>query len=203
MDDVPGSLAPAIYFQYLADGQPEPLLGVFQHNETDMLSLACLAIRFGHLLNGDLSIFDAQPAEHEELLRTGLWLEKMGRIDHAEQLFARLAEEESMSSNACVCWARETRNVEIGRVLCYCGRRLYMLSNIRIGRIGKAHIELAMYYEHKTKQLEAALTLAETSLSLAQRRYSGLRLDAKRRSELEAIRKRMDRLRSKIKRHYG
>ncbi len=58
-DDVPGSLAPAIYFQYLADGHPEPLLGVFQHNETDMLSLACLAIRFGHLLNGRSSIFDA------------------------------------------------------------------------------------------------------------------------------------------------
>jgi uncharacterized protein YprB with RNaseH-like and TPR domain len=202
-DDVPGSLAPAIYFQYLADGQPDPLLGVFQHNETDMLSLACLAIRFGHLLNGDLSIFDAQPAEHEELLRSGLWLEKMGRIEHAEQLFARLAEEEGMSVK-CLCLLGE-RDKKCGN-----WTRAVLLWQKAVHAVQysdwpdwEAHIELAMYYEHKTKQLEAALKLAETSLSLAQRRYSGLRLDAKRRTELEAIRKRMDRLRSKLRRHYG
>ena len=203
IDDVPGSLAPAIYFQYLADGQPEPLFGVFQHNETDMLSLACLAIRFGHLLNGDFSVFDAQPAEHEELLRSGLWLEKMGRIEHAEQLFARLAEDDSMSVK-CLCLLGE-RDKKCGN-----WTRAVLLWQKAVHAVQysdwpdwEAHIELAMYYEHKTKQLEAALTLAETSLALAQRRYSGLRLDAKRRMELEAIRKRMDRLRSKIKKHYG
>ena len=72
--------------------EPDPLLGVFQHNETDMLSLACLAIRFGHLLNGDLSI-RCPCREHEELLRSGLWLEKMGKIEHAEPLYARFAED--------------------------------------------------------------------------------------------------------------
>ncbi|MFC5648433.1 ribonuclease H-like domain-containing protein [Paenibacillus solisilvae] len=202
-DDVPGSLAPALYFQYLADGRPEPLLGVFLHNETDMLSLACLAIRFGHILNGELGSTVALPVEHEEQLRTGLWLEKMGQTQYAEQLFIQLAEDENVSVK-CLCLLAErdkkcgnwTRAVVLWQKAVYAARHSDWPD-------WEAHIELAMYYEHKTKQLEEALTLAETSLALAQRRYSGLRLDAKRRSELEAIRKRMDRLRSKIRRHYG
>src|SRR6185295_4954081 len=38
-DDVPGSLIPAIYFDYLRAGRVSPLRGVFRHNAEDVLSL--------------------------------------------------------------------------------------------------------------------------------------------------------------------
>ncbi|HIW34638.1 MAG TPA: ribonuclease H-like domain-containing protein, partial [Candidatus Paenibacillus intestinavium] len=51
VEDVPGSEAPRLYFEYLADGNPTILEGVFVHNEIDMLSLVSLATRFAHLLS--------------------------------------------------------------------------------------------------------------------------------------------------------
>ncbi|KRF10819.1 ribonuclease H-like domain-containing protein [Paenibacillus sp. Soil787] len=52
VDDVPGSMAPALYFQYLAEKNPSVLEGVFVHNEHDIVTLAALAIHFGKLLSG-------------------------------------------------------------------------------------------------------------------------------------------------------
>ncbi|MDF2725284.1 MAG: ribonuclease H-like protein, partial [Paenibacillus sp.] len=52
IDDVPGSLAPALYFQYLAEGDPTVVAGVFEHNEKDVLTLACLAVHLSRLAGG-------------------------------------------------------------------------------------------------------------------------------------------------------
>src|SRR5690606_2166830 len=71
VDDVSGALAPMIYFQYLADGNIEPLEGVFFHNELDVLTLATLASHLGAILNGDA---DWQRLEAEDLYRIGVWL---------------------------------------------------------------------------------------------------------------------------------
>ncbi|UJF35968.1 ribonuclease H-like domain-containing protein [Paenibacillus hexagrammi] len=49
-DDVPGSMAPTLYFQYLAEQDPNILQGVLTHNEHDILTLAALSIHFGKLL---------------------------------------------------------------------------------------------------------------------------------------------------------
>lgn len=46
VDDLPGSLAPAAWFDYLA-GRPHRLEGVFEHNHHDVLSLAALAAYLG------------------------------------------------------------------------------------------------------------------------------------------------------------
>src|SRR5579883_167805 len=40
--DMPGALIPCVYFEYLRTRQAAHLLPVFQHNATDILSLACL-----------------------------------------------------------------------------------------------------------------------------------------------------------------
>jgi len=202
-DDVPGSLAPAIYFQYLADDNPGPLLGVFLHNESDMLSLTCLAIRFGHLLEGRIGTYVVHPTEPEELIRTGLWLEKMGAAQHAEELYARLSREVlTPASSLCLLAERDKKCGNWTRAV------LLWQKAVQGARSSdwpdwNAHIELAMYFEHKTKQLEEALLLAEEALSLVQRRYTGLRLDTKRRTEIDNIRKRIDRLRIKTGRLYG
>ncbi|RAP78220.1 ribonuclease H-like domain-containing protein [Paenibacillus montanisoli] len=199
-DDVPGSLAPAIYFQFLADGKAAPLLGVFEHNEIDMLSLAALAIRFGHLLGGNLGKGPVpMPQEVEELLRTGLWLEKMGKTELAEPLFAAVAEH-PRPTRKCLCMLAE-RDKKCGN-----WQRAVILwqkavedAGSRAGRHDyEAHIELAMYYEHKTKQLDEALVLAEEAYEIAQRRLAGLRLQGKRRAELELLRKRIERLQKKL-----
>ncbi|QHT61671.1 hypothetical protein GXP70_17970 [Paenibacillus lycopersici] len=196
-DDVPGSLAPAIYFQYLADGNPEPLHGVFRHNEIDMLSLAALAIRFGHFLAGGVGSRLPLPEEAEELLRTGLWLERMGRTDLAEPLYARFAVHPRPTfKSLCLLAERDKKCGNWHRAVLLWQKAVLLASET--ARPGyEAHIELAMYYEHRTKELEQALQLAEQAFELAAMRHAGLRMDGKRRAELDVIRKRINRLQLK------
>ncbi|WP_258171307.1 ribonuclease H-like domain-containing protein [Paenibacillus sp. R14(2021)] len=196
-EDVPGSLAPAIYFQYLSDGDPGPLLGVFRHNEIDMLSLAALAIRFGHFLGGGVGSAIPLPAEAEELLRTGLWLEKMGKGDLAEPLYALFAEHPRPTVK-CLCLLAE-RDKKCGNwhraVLLW--QKAVQAAEEAAWPEYEAHIELAMYYEHRTKAFDQALALAEQAFEIAARRHAGVRLEAKRRAILEGIRKRINRLQMK------
>ncbi|MBB3110355.1 hypothetical protein FHS18_002422 [Paenibacillus phyllosphaerae] len=203
VDDVPGSMAPGIYFQYLAEQDPKPLLGVFTHNEIDMVSLAVLAIRFGHLLGGELGRRVPYPEGAEETLRTGLWLERMGMTDAAEALYARLEHHPAAASQILCSLAERDKK---------CGnwpRAVLLWQKVVLEEEGAlhpnwdAHIELAMYHEHKTKQIRFALSYAETALTLAHTRWAGLRLDAKKRAELDAIRKRIDRLRARLERLHG
>jgi uncharacterized protein len=59
--DVPSALIPDLYFRYLRDGDPQPLLPVLAHNEADIVSLAALLIHLGQLAGPD------GPAAYPEL----------------------------------------------------------------------------------------------------------------------------------------
>ncbi|WP_336772016.1 ribonuclease H-like domain-containing protein [Paenibacillus sp. MMO-58] len=196
IDDVPGSLAPQLYFQFLADGDPEPLRGVYQHNEIDMLSLVCLSIRFGHLLNGNSADGGYQlpmPAESEELIRTGLWLEKMGHQGRAELMFeAALSCERTAAATLNMLAARDKKAGNWQRAVLLWQKAV--IQSVQHGSAGlNASIELAMYYEHKLKQYDSALSYVTEALELALSDPLGRR-DAKRRAEIEGLRKRRERL---------
>ncbi|SFF09747.1 hypothetical protein SAMN05216378_5095 [Paenibacillus catalpae] len=195
IDDVPGSLAPQLYFQFLADGNPEPLRGVYQHNEIDMLSLVCLSIRFGHLLNGAMEgcYQLPMPEESEELIRTGLWLEKMGHGDRAELMFqAALAAERTASSTLNMLAARDKKAGNWQRAVLLWQKAV--MQSVQPGSAGmNASVELAMYYEHKLKDYDSALSYVSEALEQALSHPLGRR-DAKRRDEIEGLRKRKERL---------
>jgi hypothetical protein len=195
-DDVPGAMAPAIYFRFLQEGDPEPLGGVFRHNELDMLALACLAIRFGRLLSGGLGRHVPLPEEEEELLRTGLWLERMGRADEAEALYERLAGREAAGPWCLPLAARDKRCGNWRRAVLLWQKAAHAAERQGWGS-GEAHIELSMYYEHRAKDYEQALRYANAALELAARRATLGRFDAKKRAEQEAIRRRIERLAKK------
>jgi len=201
-DDVPGSLAPQLYFQYLATGDPAPLEGVFRHNETDMLSLACLSIRFGHLLNGNISSYIPLPDEPEEMVRTGLWLERMGKSELPFQLFEMaLKEEKSKPSTLVKLAARDKKAGNWDRAVLLWQKAIIQSSNHFGSSAHEASIELAMYYEHKIKDFESALGYANAAFEHALNRSQLVRRDAKQKAELEALRNRMTRLRRKSTKH--
>ncbi|CDN43123.1 MULTISPECIES: ribonuclease H-like domain-containing protein [unclassified Paenibacillus] len=195
-DDVPGSLAPALYFHYLAEGDPDVLEGVFRHNEQDMVTLACLGIRFGHLLAGAIGERMPMPEENEERLRTGLWLEKMGRTADAERLFAMVEASEEPAPSAwhsLAMRAKKTGNWDRAVVLwqkAAACMRTALIPNV------DAHVELAMFYEHKRKDVHSALAYAEEAIGLFACRPHAYR-SAKERAGQEALLKRRDRLRRK------
>ncbi|MGN7456928.1 ribonuclease H-like domain-containing protein [Paenibacillus pasadenensis] len=191
-DDVPGSMAPTLYFRYLAEDDPSVLEGVFRHNEQDMVTLACLGIRFGRLLAGEAGAAFPMPDAGEELLRTGLWLERMGEAEEAERLYGRLAR---LGASPDVLHGLAMRDKKAGNweraVVLW--QRAAAVGAARAVPDWRPHVELAMYYEHKAKDSLAALLLAEEALGLASA-HPLQRRDSRRRAELEELRKRRDRL---------
>jgi uncharacterized protein YprB with RNaseH-like and TPR domain len=201
-DDVPGSLAPQLYFQYLATGDPSPLEGVFHHNETDMLSLACLAVRFGHLLSGNIESYIPLPDEPEEMVRTGLWLERMGRIKLSERLYHMAAEAaDANPSTLLMLAARDKKAGNWDRAVLLWQKAIIHSSLHYNSATNEACIELAMYYEHKLKDYESALGHANQAFEQAMTHSMLTKRDSKKRAELEALRNRITRLRRKQEKH--
>lgn len=199
LDDVPGSLAPQLYFQYLADGDPAPLEGVFRHNESDLLSLACLSIRFGWLLQEQIFRRIPYPEEAEELVRTGLWLNRMGGCELPETLFKRAMDSERAAPSSLLMLAATDKKAgNWDRAVLLWQKAIVQAGERSHEAVIEACIELAMYYEHRMKELESALAYALQSMDRMERLTQYGRPDRKHRAELDSIRNRVARLRRKL-----
>jgi uncharacterized protein YprB with RNaseH-like and TPR domain len=201
--DVPGSMAPALYFQYLSDHNPSHLEGVYVHNEKDVLTLASLAVHFGMLLGDKTKEIRADGGlEGEEMFRTACWLEQHGNTETAEQLFMLLYDLEEQGDGggwSLALAARYKRAGQHERALPLWRKSAANAENSALPKLD-AHIELAIYYEHRDKQLLTALTYAEKALELAQRRTRLIRDALSRNEEKEALLRRVARLRDKVSR---
>ncbi len=200
VDDVPGSQAPAIYFQFLADSNPSPLEGVFVHNELDMLAMACLSIRFGRLLDNRISGEVYAPKKPEEWIRTGLWLERMGQARQAEAIFHMVMEADPKGESSLMLLAARDKKVGNWERAVLLWQKVAMTAHVEFAAVYEAFIELAMYYEHRAKQPETALTYAHGAQSAISERALLQRADAKRRAEQAALTKRIERLKRKLSR---
>jgi len=195
--DVPGSLAPELYVKFLRDGDAGHLEGVYRHNERDVLTLVTLATHFGALLSGkeeDEPAADELPEGAEELYRTAVWLEKHGMRKRAERLFAALT---ARQDDAAARWwlPAAQRYKRLGRweqAVRLWERAAERAEGAALPSV-EAHVELAMFYEHRAKDAAAALRYAEAALELALRRPAS----AREREEREALRRRVERLRRK------
>lgn len=197
IEDVPGSLAPALYFQYLAEGDPTLVAGVFEHNEKDVLTLACLAVHFSQLIAGTVSRTNMEP---EELYRLALWLDKLGFCEDADEALRELLdrEAEQVSEYWLPVGQIYKRQGRLDLAVSLWERAIERKRRSRIAAL-TPYVELAMYYEHQHKDYERALHYAEQALERAQVRHTtAFRLDGKASEEIEAFHKRVERLRAKL-----
>ncbi|NOU99028.1 ribonuclease H-like domain-containing protein [Paenibacillus planticolens] len=205
VDDVPGSMAPALYFQYLAEKNPSVLQGVFVHNEHDIVTLAALAIHFSKLLSGDNTGVVAE-LEVEESYRTGLWLDKMERFALAEtvfdDLFSRLmfdsqpANSSDHESAILLLAAFYKKKGEFLRAVDL-WKRWIQIKNASLALQLEPYLELAMYYEHRERNLDQAIFYAEEAWAKLWRRRALHRGDRKQNEIEEALEKRIRRLKDK------
>lgn len=193
--DIPGSMAPMMYFQYLASKNIDHIQGVFDHNEQDILTLAVLSIHFVNVLKGEISFDDLQS---EELYRMGVWLDKMGEEILSEKAFEHLMNRSKPQDSACL----------LALAAIYKKRKNYTtavqlwkrcIEDSRDQRICsvESFIELAKFYEHKQKDVQHALQYAEEAKQKAYARITLIRGDSKQRELFQQIEKRVKRLRGK------
>ena len=93
-DDLPGALVPQTYFQYLKDGNFEPLLRILEHNKQDIVSLAQLLCFLCKQIDRPDDI-----AQKEDLFSLARMLEKQGDRQKAMKCY-RLCATGSMRPQA-------------------------------------------------------------------------------------------------------
>ncbi|WP_318153063.1 ribonuclease H-like domain-containing protein [Metabacillus arenae] len=157
-EDVPGYLAPMLYFQFLQQESPEILTGVLRHNEIDVLSLITLYI---HLSKKILNRKDID--DEEEQYEMSRWLMGLKAEKDAYELF----EEVSSRSGRM----RNKSNLQIANFLKRKGEfqqaaRLWrdVFEKSKGMSKFKAGIELAKFYEHREKDLNQALKVVREML---------------------------------------
>jgi uncharacterized protein YprB with RNaseH-like and TPR domain len=196
--DVPGSLAPTLYFQFLAEGDPAIVAGVFEHNEKDILTLACLAVHFSRLLQEKLPY---EQMEAEELYRLALWLDRLGRTRASEEAFRQLlARGPSESAEYWLSAAQFYKKkgdwetaVDLWRL------SIERKQNAVLAPL-EPYVELAMYCEHRLKDAELALQYAEQAMERIWGRHSVFRRSGTsgRDRDYAALAKRIARLKAKL-----
>lgn len=192
-DDVPGSMAPTLYLQYLSSGDASPLEGVFRHNEADLLSLAGLATLLSGVLLGSLTL---TRMSSEEVLRLGMWFDKLGRTQLADQAYDELLKRPTPSIR--------TQLLTLADIMKR--RRRYQdavrlwQETVKQGVLrSEPYIELAMYYEHHAKDFACALNYAEQAKEhVLRRRTMAGPISAKQREALSEIDRRIARLQRKL-----
>jgi uncharacterized protein len=190
-DDVPSSLIPQFYFDYLRGGSPGPLADVVRHNRMDLRGLAAL---FGKL-NSLLSAEQREETEALDLFGLSRYLQRRGEATLAESAcvaargrglpvaydaqaqseLARMAKRRGEHAQAAEIWQELLQYGECHSNACE---------------------ELAIYYERRAKDFKKALEFAWMGLQELRKRSGRAKFGMRQPPEL----RRMERLMKRVSR---
>lgn len=182
-DDVPGYLAPMIYFDYVERQDPEAVFKIMKHNEWDVLSLITLYIHLSALL------LNNEAVEHEDSFELARWFSSLKDRERAIDSFEKgitqskqneermrvlfhLANEHKKNKNqeAAVKLWKEVTDSTTPEIACC------------------SLIELAKFYEHNKKDPAQALEYSQKAMDLI-RNYSFKKHGIHEESTLHRIRR--------------
>ena len=197
--DVPSSMVPQIYFDYLRSGELGPLVPVFHHNLYDILTLLRLAILIDSAL-GDSRFEEIQ--DPIDLYSLGRIHRNLGNHEFSLKCF-----EQALSGKPS-----PELNLDIQLHMSFLQKRIGCLeaaAEIWHGLIEgdfpfsfSAHEELAKYYEHRRKDYHKALSLVDGAISYLSCDPS-LSVSPGQKRRLDALGYRKSRLRRKIHKARG
>lgn len=181
-DDIPGFLAPMIFFDFIERRNPEGMIGIIHHNELDILSLISL---YTHLSFQLLGLDENQTGK--ETFEVGRWFSYIGEKKVAENVFSELAqgnEEESIKAKHQLAFGLKKNKewqkaAEVWKEVVQQGNTSMQL---------EACVELAKICEHRFKSVEKAIEYTELAMT------KDFQL---KKSDKEKLLKRMNRLKSK------
>ncbi|MDG5470606.1 ribonuclease H-like domain-containing protein [Jeotgalibacillus sp. ET6] len=149
-DDLPGYLAPAIYFDFVERKHPEGIIKVLDHNEKDILSLISLYTHITFQLLGQ----DQEQTSYEKV-EAGKWYKAAG--DHAaSRLLLEQAYSEDLQNYAAAhslaFSLKKKGEIHEAAVLW-----MKVCENGSPREKRESAIELAKYYEHHEKNTDYAI----------------------------------------------
>lgn len=184
-EEVPGWMVPELYYNYLRQGDIEPLKGVFYHNGMDVISLAALFNYTSGLLDHPLSY---DHIDSLDLVAIARLYDHLDRPDEAIQLY-----EKALDQGLPIDFFVDTilRFAEVKR------RRGNLDGAVSLWQKGaennslQACLKLSMYYEREIKDFNQAREWALRALALVQ-------VTSSTHPSVDDIQKRITRLSSKL-----
>lgn len=167
-EDIPGWLIPQLYFDYLRDRDPLPLLKVLYHNSIDVLSIAALLNYCSKLISDPLGIHDLPDIDVFSLAK---FHEDLGHLDTAINLFLSGLDYNKTSPTIANPGYQLEAIMRLARI--YKRRREYS-SAIELWKLAveaksiDACIELAKFYEHIERQYDESLSWIGIGLEITQ-----------------------------------
>lgn len=158
--DVPGWMIADLYQEYLLTGNIEPLNSIFYHNKIDVVSMAALLNHIAGTLKSPLTT----DIEHElDLLSIARLHRDLKDYDVSIEIYEKFLSSTNIPANL-----RLDTNFELGsiykRIGDYHQAEQYWIFNANLGDILSC-IELAKYYEHKTREYLKALDWTKKAIS--------------------------------------
>jgi uncharacterized protein len=158
IEEVQGYEVPWLYFDYLKSGDARPLAGVFYHNAMDVVAMAALLTHVNEVMENP---YGGQVEHGLDFVALGKLFEDLGRWEEAARLFERGLELNLTESDFGLAVKRlsilQKRRGDFNEAL-----RLWEQAAAN-GHI-YAHIEMAKYYEHKCRDVKAALQWTRSAL---------------------------------------
>jgi uncharacterized protein YprB with RNaseH-like and TPR domain len=161
VDDIPGYLAPMIYFDFVESKQPEGMLGILKHNEMDILSLVTLYTHLTFQLHGV-----DQNQTRKESYEVGRWFAAIGEKAEAEKVLTKLTDEQDVTSYQ----AKRTLAFQYKKAHEWEKAQKLFLDVVDSGDVKmmlEACVELAKIYEHRMKDIPKALKYCEKAMMMA------------------------------------
>jgi len=160
--DIPGWQVSEKFFEYLQNSDPEPLKGVFYHNEVDVISLITLLSYITDRLVNPLS---TTYRNREDLVPVGRYLFYLHKADQAIEVLSKALKNESLSDESTLLGLislasiYKKNNDFVSAVPLW--EKCATLDDIQ------SKVELAMFYEHKISDFQEAIhwTLSAQSSS--------------------------------------
>jgi len=182
-EEVPGWMIPQLYFDYMKNGDPEPLKGVFYHNECDIVSLAMLFGVVAGILHEPLHVANENP----NLLRLAKAYFRKDEWEKSITIAASLHTQSVSTSEKAKCaHLLGTLSKKTGRP----DESICWFLNAENSGIFESAEELSKYYEHRKKDYNQALIHAELGSEIAFRQSNT--------HQINKIRKRIERLKRKL-----
>ncbi|MBP3040032.1 ribonuclease H-like domain-containing protein [Bacillaceae bacterium Marseille-Q3522] len=168
-NDIPGHLAPMIYFDFVERKHPEGIIGLLKHNETDILSLITL---YTHLSFQLLQLDGKQTAR--EAYEIGRWYAAVGEAAAAENVLSKIDPQDiAEKTKATRILAFQYKKKQRWEQALHCFQEV-VKNGSQLLQL-EACIELAKIYEHRKKDYRQALYYAEKSLQLNEKQPSSLK----------------------------
>lgn len=161
LDDVPGFLAPMIYFDFIETKKTEGMLGILKHNEMDILSLVTLYTHLTFQLHG-IDLNQTRPESYE----VGRWYAALGEKEEAKKVLTTLIDGNDLTSyHAKLVLAyqyKKEKNWEKARELF---SEVVQSSDERM--VLEASFELSKIHEHRIRDLNLALFYCQKAVNLS------------------------------------